>query len=221
MDKRELSESDIEACAQFAQALARSGFTDAEVAIRAGVSAGMIYQWKTAKRAISAKKAEALARAVGGTSADAISVGYRAVVSASLHNAEPAPDLPPIRMVPIVSMVQGGPDGYFEIIGHVEGESMPFYTRSPHAYALRVKGDSMRPRICSGQIIVADPDTGYGPEDNVVVKLVTGQYMVKELLVEREDEIVVTSVNNGERWTISKENIDYIHCVVGVMRRGF
>lgn len=221
MDKRELSAEDIEACAQFSQALAKSGLSDAEVADRAGVSAGMVHQWKTAKRAVSAKKAEALARAVGGVAPDVISAGYRRIVSAATFNAEPGPKLLPMRMVPIVSMVQGGPDGYFEIIGHVDGESVPFYTRSPHAYALRVKGDSMRPRIRSGQIIVADPDTVYGPEDDVVVKLITGQYMVKELLVERADEIVVTSVNNGERWTIPKANIDYIHCVVDIMRRGF
>ncbi|WP_293000065.1 S24 family peptidase [Nevskia sp.] len=135
-------------------------------------------------------------------------------------NVEPGPALAPVRMVPIVAMVQAGPNGFFEIIGHVAGEEVPFYTRSTNAYALRVRGDSMRPRIRSGQIIVADPDTVYAPEDDVVVMLKSGEYMVKELLVERNDEIVVTSVNNGERRTIAKADIEYIHCVVDIMRRG-
>ncbi len=135
-------------------------------------------------------------------------------------NADPGPDLAPIRMVPIVSMVQAGSDGYFAVVGVIEGEFVPFYTRSVNAYALRVRGDSMRPRIRNGEIIVADPDKVYGPEDDVVVKLVSGEYMVKELLIERADEIVVTSVNNGERRTIAKANIEYIHRVVDIMGRG-
>lgn len=134
-------------------------------------------------------------------------------------NADLGPDLDPIRMVPIVSLVQGGHDGYFEVMGVIDGEFVPAFTRSVDAYALRVRGDSMRPRIRSGEVIVADPDAGYMPENDVVVKLKNGEYMVKELLIDRADDVVVTSVNNGERRTISKADIEYIHRVIAVMPR--
>lgn len=211
---------------RFAQELARSGHTVEFVAETCDVSVQAVYKWiKTGH--LARKHMPALARI--GIDTSYLLFGDQKPAADSQpksqatlpNNASLGPDLAPLRLVPIVSMVQGGADGFFEVIGLVEGEVVPFYTRSSHAYALRVKGDSMRPRIRSGQIIVADPDSVYNPEDDVVVKLRTGQLMVKELLVERSDEIVVTSVNNGERWTIPKSNIEYIHCVVDVMKRGF
>lgn len=203
---------------RFARELSRSGKTVEVVAEACDVSVQAVYKWiKTGK---IARKHMPTLNSLGMDTAFLLLGGDGQSELNDVSNAELGPDLAPVRMVPIVAMVQAGPNGFFEMIGHVAGEEVPFYTRSKHAYALRVRGDSMRPRIRGGQIIVADPDTAYAPEDDVVVKLKSGEYMVKELLVERHDEIVVTSVNNGERRTIAKADIEYIHCVVDIMRRG-
>jgi hypothetical protein len=55
------------------------------------------------------------------------------------------------------------------------------------------------------------------PTEYVAITLATGQKMVKELVVERPDEIVVESVNGNHRQTIERKNILELHPVAAVV----
>jgi len=130
----------------------------------------------------------------------------------------------PSRKVPVVGTVQGGDDGYFVELEHPTGFGdgfLPHFTKDGNAYGLRVKGDSMAPRICSGEYIIAEPNTSISPGDEVVVKLVDGRRMVKTFLYSRDGEITLSSVNEGHKpITVPESDVLGMHYVAAVMRRG-
>lgn len=118
----------------------------------------------------------------------------------ALQEVEAAPGLRRFKNVPIVGTVEGGPDGYLEELGHPVGHGDGFIeypAKDQNAYALRVRGESMRPRIKSGEFIVVEPNTPPNPGDDVVVICHDGRKMVKELLYIRDGEVTLGSINNS------------------------
>jgi len=128
------------------------------------------------------------------------------------------------RYVPIVGSGQGGPDGYISIDdfppGQGDGEIYTF-SQDRNAYAIRVRGDSMRPRIKSGEFIVAEPGVEAQPGDDVVVKLKNEKAMVKELLWMVDGEVCLGSINSAiPPITLLQEEILSIHRVAAIVPRG-
>lgn len=139
-------------------------------------------------------------------------------------NVDDAPSLRPFRDVPVVGTVQAGKDGFFDSlympVGHGDG-AITYPAKDKYSYAVRVKGDSMRPRIKAGEFIVVEPSHEPQPGDDVVVVLKDGQRMVKELLYQRDGEITLGSINNGHgNITVSLEDVDKIHYVAAIIPRG-
>lgn len=133
---------------------------------------------------------------------------------------EPAGEPRKARPVPVVGTARLGTNGYYDELqypaGHGDG-TIDSYSPDGQAYALRVKGDSMHPAIRNGSFIVAEPSRACVPGEYVVLVLRAGQKMVKELVIERTDEIVVESVNGGERLTIEKSGIEKMHPVGAIV----
>lgn len=143
---------------------------------------------------------------------------------AASETAEETLQLKKFKEVPIVGTVQGGIDGYldeFEYpVGYGDG-AIDYPTTDINAYALRVRGESMRPRIKSGEYIVVTPNTQAQPGDDVVVICNDGRKMVKELLYYREDEITLGSINSSfQPISLLKQDIKAIHFVAGIIPRG-
>lgn len=137
---------------------------------------------------------------------------------------EDGPPLPPFKLVPIVGTVQGGDDGYLleydTVAGHGDG-NIAYPTKDINAYAVRVRGDSMRPRIKSGEFIVVEPNQICMPGDDVVVCLKNGRKMVKEFLYERDEEITLSSINNSHgSITVPSKEIEKMHYVAAIIPRG-
>lgn len=132
--------------------------------------------------------------------------------------------LPRGRQVPVVGQAQGGPDGYISIHDYPPDQGdgwiiMP--TRDPSAYGLRVRGDSMRPRIKSGEFILVEPSFEAQPGDDVVVKFRDGSAVAKELLWVRDDEVCLGSINNGvPPMTRPLESVQTIHRIAAIIPRG-
>lgn len=126
----------------------------------------------------------------------------------------------PVRPVPVVGTARLGTNGYYDELqypaGHGDGW-VDSYSTDDGAYALRVKGDSMHPAIRHGAFIVAEPGRPCVPGEYVVLALATGQKMVKELVIERPDEVVVESVNGGDRLTIERSGIEKMHPVAAIV----
>lgn len=74
---------------------------------------------------------------------------------------------------------------------------LEFHSRDPKAYALLVKGNSMRPRVKSGEFLIIEPSTDPLPGDDVLLKLEDGTQMVVQLLYARDREYTVRDVNEA------------------------
>lgn len=115
------------------------------------------------------------------------------------------------RRVPVVGMARLGDNGFYEEVSSVTGAGdgmVEAYSDDPDAYALRARGDSMFPAIRDGWFVVVEPGSQPAPGDYVLIKLKTGQKMIKELIMQRPDGITVVSVNGDLRRTIEVEEID-------------
>lgn len=137
---------------------------------------------------------------------------------------EGAPSLVNPTATPVVGHVQGGDDGHLLELeypaGHGDGFLM-HYSKDANAYGLRVKGDSMRPRIKAGEYIVCEPNRDVNPGDDVVAILKDGRRMVKELLYIRDELVCLGSINNGHSpVTVGVGEIEKMHYVAAIMPRG-
>ncbi|AOY93809.1 hypothetical protein BKK79_19890 [Cupriavidus sp. USMAA2-4] len=128
------------------------------------------------------------------------------------------------RKIPVVGQAQGGPDGYISIHDYPAGHSdgwLVLATNDPYAYGLRVRGDSMRPRIKSGEYIMVEPSFEAQPGDDVVVKFQDGSAVAKELLWVRDDEVCLGSINNGvPPMTRPISAVQTIHRIAAIIPRG-
>lgn len=113
--------------------------------------------------------------------------------------------------VPVVGTAKMGDDGFYEEISSTPGVGdgrLEIHTKARHAYALKVRGDSMMPAIRDGWYVLVEPEAEPAAGEYVLIKLKTGQKMVKELLYQRADSIAVISVNGDRQQTILREDLD-------------
>jgi len=148
--------------------------------------------------------------------------GYLVMPKAGLEQAdqdilEPGPPIvSPWRHIKIVGTAQMGTQGYWYAIENGDGY-VEFPSRDPGAYALRLKGNSMAPAIKNGWVAVVEPNGQLIPGEYVMVRLLDGESMVKELLYANDVEVSLASVNDAyDRRTIPVEQIEHIHYVGAV-----
>jgi phage repressor protein C with HTH and peptisase S24 domain len=129
-----------------------------------------------------------------------------------------------LRSVPVVGTAQLGDDGYWDELQHPTGSGDGFVrypTRDTNAYALRVKGDSMRPRIRPGEFVIIEPNTNVEPGDEVLVKTKDGRSMVKVLASHRNGLVELRSINEDHApITLDESAIDAMHYVGGIVKAG-
>lgn len=207
------------------QRLKETGLTQSELAKRIGVSKTTITFWKTGVNKLSGENLMALAKALR-CSARWLATGEGSPVPESLSLDKPWLDMddasnveqgPPIvspyRAIPIVGTAQMGAEGYWYALDEGEG-FVDVPSKDPGAYALRLKGDSMAPAIRSGWIAVCEPNGRLVPGEYVMIRLVDGECMLKELLYANDEEVSVMSLNPAySRRTIPMEQIEQMHYV--------
>lgn len=102
------------------------------------------------------------------------------------------------RGVPVVGMAQLGDNGFWADVEYPVGHGDGFVdvpSKDKDAYALRCKGDSMRPRIKDGEFVVIEPNHEIEPGDEVLIKSKDGRVMVKEFMYRRAGRVHLMSVN--------------------------
>lgn len=142
--------------------------------------------------------------------------------SAGVSNVEGNPARVKDGLVPVVGMAQLGTNGYFEAldfpVGHGDGY-VRIYSDDPNAYALKVVGDSMEPRIRSGEYVLIEPNRGYLPGDEVLVKTADGQSMIKVFMYCRDGMVRLLSVNDQHSpLTLPEASIEKIHPVGAILK---
>jgi phage repressor protein C with HTH and peptisase S24 domain len=119
------------------------------------------------------------------------------------------------QAVPLIGFAEAGAGGYFDDGGFPVGkgwEEVPFpQVNDPHAYALEISGDSMKPAYRDGDIIVVSPAANVRRGDRVVVKTTDGEVMVKELRRKTTKSIELRSLNSEHRdRTLSMNNVLWV-----------
>ena len=107
------------------------------------------------------------------------------------------------QAVPLIGFAEAGAGGYFDDGGFPVGkgwEEVPFpQVNDPHAYALEISGDSMKPAYRDGDVIVVSPAANVRRGDRVVVKTKDGEVIVKELRRKTTKSIELRSLNSEHR----------------------
>lgn len=124
--------------------------------------------------------------------------------------------------VPVVGKAMLGMDGYFEALDYPTGHGDGFLavpSRDPNAYALRVVGNSMTPRIKNGEFVLIEPNQPYANGDDVLVKTRDGRAMIKEFVYLRDGQYRFDSYGNGyEPIYLAEDLVDKIHFVGGIFK---
>jgi phage repressor protein C with HTH and peptisase S24 domain len=127
-----------------------------------------------------------------------------------------------LSRVPVRGTAQLDQEGYWKAVekpaqtgdGYIE---MP--SRDLNAYAIRVIGDAMYPRIKSGEYVVVEPGHASAPGDDVMVTLKDGRTMVREFLFERDGQLALQATNPGHaRLTLAIDSVQSVHYVSAIAR---
>lgn len=124
--------------------------------------------------------------------------------------------------VPVVGTAQLGDDGYWHETGHPVGHGegwVRYPMKDPNAYALRVRGDSMWPRIKPGEFVVIEPNTPVQFGEEVMVQTDDGRSMIKLLVSRRGGMVELHSVNGEHKpLTLEERQIVHMHYVAGIIK---
>ncbi|HCT3694307.1 MULTISPECIES: XRE family transcriptional regulator [Enterobacterales] len=111
-----------------------------------------------------------------------------------------------------------GVDGAVDMIEDHNGW-LKIYSDDADAYGLKVKGDSMWPRIQSGEFVVVEPNTNVRSGDEVFVRTVEGHNMIKIFNKTRDGDYQFTSINNSHKpITLSPGQVDTMHYVSAIVK---
>lgn len=151
---------------QLRKAMFLKGWKQSDLALATGYRDGQVSAWYNGKYKPNAEKMEKIAKALG------VSVSY-------LLGKEEVPlaqlTLPKPTETPVLGSVAAGEpiEAQADVIGSV-------FTEKPGLFALRVKGDSMSPRIMDGDLLLVRPQTS-AEDGELVVAMIEGEATCKVL----------------------------------------
>ena len=162
------------------QALRRErGLSQAKLAEMIGVHQTAISQWEKGRTNPDRVSLSRLSQALG--------VSIDALLGNDVQNEA--------CMIPILGDVRAGlpAEAVENILGYEE--VTPEMARSGRLFALRIRGESMQPRMCPGDVVIVreQPDADSG---DVVVAMVGDSDATVKKLVKKESGIVLMSFNS-------------------------
>lgn len=152
--------------AQLRKAMFLKGWRQADLVRATGATDGQVSSWYNGKYRPNAEMMEKIAKALG------VSVAY-------LLGKEEVPlaalTLPKAEEVPVLGSVAAGVpiEAQEDVIGSV-------FAEKPGLFALRVKGDSMSPRIMDGDLLLVQSQNA-AEDGDLVVALIEGEATCKVL----------------------------------------
>lgn len=121
-------------------------------------------------------------------------------------------------VIPVIGDAVLGMDGLIDMMEFHAGW-LQIYSSDNRAYGVRVRGDSMWPRIQSGEFVVIEPNTKVHPGDEVFIRTADGHNMIKILNFTRDGDYQFTSINNDHKpITMPASNVVKVHFVSGIIK---
>lgn len=103
------------------------------------------------------------------------------------------------RRYPVVGLAKAGVKGFFDESGFPAGAGWRDVDGpdigDDSAYALEIKGNSMRPVFRSGDIVIVSPEASVQRGDRVIVRTRSGEVMAKEIARQTKRQLQLRSVN--------------------------
>ncbi len=102
------------------------------------------------------------------------------------------------QRIPLLDLGAAARSGHFDRAGQPAGSGWNRFdfprVRDPKAFALEITGSDLEPVYREGDTIVVSPAVGAGRGDRLLVGTRTGAVLVRELLQESAEEIVLVSL---------------------------
>lgn len=120
--------------------------------------------------------------------------------------------------VPVVGEAILGVDGMIDMV-EIRAGWLQIYSSDKDAYGLKVKGDSMHPRIQSGEFVVIEPNTHVHSGDEVFVRTSDGHNMIKVMTKTRDGNYQFSSINNEHKpITLEPDQVEKMHFVSAIVK---
>jgi hypothetical protein len=106
--------------------------------------------------------------------------------------------------------------------GTIDLRGLPLFAQPPRVTALRVKGNALAPWAKDGQFLLTEPaPVQLAAEDQLLLRLRDGRQLIRELMVVRDDSLLVLPVLGGQAEAIDRHDIDGMELVVCVLPRRY
>jgi phage repressor protein C with HTH and peptisase S24 domain len=120
--------------------------------------------------------------------------------------------------IPVIGEAILGVDGMIDMV-EIHAGWLQIYSSDKDAYGLKVKGDSMHPRIQSGEFVVIEPSTQVHSGDEVFVRTLDGHNMIKVMTRTRDGSLQFSSINNEHKpITLEPGQVEKMHYVSAIVK---
>lgn len=123
------------------------------------------------------------------------------------------------RRLPMIAASAAGAPGRFDDAGRPAGEGWDEVLfpdlGDPHAYAIEIEGDDLRPVYRDGDLIVVSPYSSVRRGDRVVVRTVAGEVVIGLLLRRsaRRVELSPVAAEEPER-VFENQDVEWVHRIL-------
>ncbi len=127
----------------------------------------------------------------------------------------------PVQSVPLLSFATAASAGHFDDNGFPAGKgwdeiALPS-AHDEHAFALEIAGDAMRPAYRDGDVLLVSPRTPVRRGDRVVVRMQSGEILVKELKRRTAKALELASLHpSHEAQTLPASDVAWVARIVWV-----
>ena len=197
------------------------GVTQYTIADELNITQGAVGHYLNGRNALNASVASSFAKLLGVSVSDfspslAATISSQAEVSG--ESVIEYAGKPRMGAIPVVGEAILGVDGMIDMV-EIRAGWLQIYSSDKEAYGLKVKGDSMHPRIQSGEFVVIEPNTPVHSGDEVFVRTVDGHNMIKIMTKTRDGNYQFSSINNEHRpITLDGSQVEKMHFVSAIVK---
>jgi len=113
--------------------------------------------------------------------------------------------------LPLTQYAKAGGRGLFDDSGHPVGKGWDEIDAprvgDPHAYGLKISGNTLAPVYRAGDVVIVSPDAEVRRGDRVIVKTRNGELMAKELVRQSSQRIELRSIGGTSSRSLPKSDV--------------